>query len=327
MKKVNPTAIGMFLVIGLAFGVGGVILFSSGTLFHPMQKYILYFDGSLKGLSPGAPVKFRGVTVGKVDEVLIRHNQASNDFAMPVILAIDKKLAQSKSDQNLQIGNQVRMNLLISRGLRGRLDAESLVTGVLDVGLDFVREAPPPVFHQIKPEYREIPTVPSTVQELLANLGRLDLPGISAKLDTLLARLDTSLSQLNMRQINAGLTNLLGSANRLITTPDLTNTVKSARQALDSAKALLARIDGRVDPLADSVTNTLSDAQKTLADLRHNLQNLSGVLGPKAALRSDLSQALEQLGNASRAVADFAEFLQRNPDALLVGRRRPSEQP
>jgi paraquat-inducible protein B len=327
MKKASPTALGLFLVVGLAFAVGGVILFSSGTLFHPLQRSILYFDGSLKGLNPGAPVKFRGVTIGKVEQVLIRHNQASDDFSMPVIIAIDKKLAQSKSDENLQIGSQARLDLLIRRGFRGRLDAESLVTGVLYVDLEVVPDAPPPVFHQLTPKDHEIPTMPSQVQQLLANLDRLDLPGISAKLNSLLARLDTSLSQFNIPQINAGMTNLLGAADQLITTPDLTNTIKSARQALGHAQALLERIDGRVDPLAASVTNTLSDAQQTLADLRRGLQNLSGLLGSDASFRSDLPQALEQLGNASRAIADLAEFLQRNPDALVTGRKTPKDQP
>jgi len=324
MKKANPTAIGLFLVVGLAFAVGGVILFSSGTLFHPLVKEILYFDGSLKGLEVGAPVKFRGVTIGKVDQILIRHNQAINDFAMPVIVVIDKKLAQSKSDMDLQIDNQAHMDRLIRRGFRGRLDAESLVTGVLYVSLDVVPDAPPPMFHQLTPKYREIPTVPSQIQKLFANLERLDLPGISTKVNTLLAQLDTSLSQLNIPQINAGVTNLLGSANQLIT-PDLTNTVKSARQTLDHAQALLARINDRVDPLVDSITSTLSDTQKTLADLRRGLQNLSAVAGPETSFHSDLTQALEELANASRAVAELAEFLQRNPDALITGRKRPKE--
>jgi paraquat-inducible protein B len=325
MKKANPTAIGLFVVIGLACAVGGVILFSAGTLFHPIKKSILYFNGSLKGLDVGAPVKFRGVTIGKVDQIMIRHDQASNDFAMPVIVAIDTKLAQAKSDQSLQIGNQAHLDELIRRGFRGRLDSESLVTGVLYVSLDVVPDAPPPVFHQLKPQYLEIPTVPSEVQQLLANLGRLDLPGISAKANSVLARLDTGLSQLDVAQINAGVTNLLGSANQLITTPDLTNTITAARRALDRAQVLLARIDGRVDPLAESVTNTLADAQKTLAEARRSLQNLSGAIGPDTSFRSDLTQALQQLANASRAVADLAEFLQRNPDALITGRKRPKE--
>ena len=94
-KKANPTSIGLFFIIGLALGLGGLVVFSTRGLFHPVQKDIVYFDASLKGLSPGAPVKYRGVTIGSVEEILIRHNQASNDFSMPVIIAIDKELAQS----------------------------------------------------------------------------------------------------------------------------------------------------------------------------------------------------------------------------------------
>ena len=325
MKKANPTTLGLFVVLGVALGAVAVFLFSSRTLFHPMEESILYFDGSLKGLNPGAPVKFRGVNIGRVQHVFIRHNQATNDFAMPVIIAIDKKVAQAKSDQNLELGSQERLDLLIRQGFRARLDADSLVTGVLYVSLDVVRNPPPPAFHQISPEYHEIPTLPSGVQRFLENLEELDLPGISIKLNALLARLDTSVRELDIRQISAGITNLLGSANNLVTTPDLTNAITAARGALERAQVLVGRIDNRVDPLADSLTNTLSDARKALADLRLAIQNVSGLIGPQSSFGSDLSQALQQLSNASRAVADLARFLERNPDALVTGRKRSKE--
>ena len=325
MKKANPTTLGLFVVLGVMLGVLAVFLFSSRSRFHPKERSILYFDGSLKGLNPGAPVKFRGVTIGKVEQILIRHNQASNDYAMPVIIAIDKKVAQSKSDRDLEIGSQERLDLLIGRGFRGRLDAESLVTGVLYVSLDILDNPPPPVFHQITPEYQEIPTAPSGVQRFLESLEHVDLPGISAKLNTLLARVDVSLSELDVPRINAGITNVLGAAHQLVTTPDLTNAITDAKVTLERAQALVNRIDNRVDPLADSLTNTLSDAQKTLADLRRALQNVSHLIGPESSIGPDLSQALEQLSNASRAVADLAEFLRRNPDALLTG-RKPSKE-
>src|SRR5213594_797756 len=109
-KKANPASIGLFLVVGLAVGIAGLLLFSSQNLFHPQHMDILYFNASLKGLNPGAPVKFRGVTIGSVAEVLIRHNQASNDFSMPVVITIDKKVAQAKSDDLLQIGSQTHLD-------------------------------------------------------------------------------------------------------------------------------------------------------------------------------------------------------------------------
>src|SRR6185295_16111050 len=124
-----------------------------------------------------------------------------------------------------------------------------------------------------------------------------------------------------------GVTNLLGAANRIVTTPDLTNSLSSLRQTLDQAKALLKRVDDRVDPLADSITNTLFDARKTLADLRVGVRNVSDLLGPDSPLRANLNQALEEMSNAGRAVTDLAELLERNPNALLTGRKRGKEQP
>lgn len=324
-KQANPTSLGLFFVIGLALALGGLLTFSSRSLFHPRQKEIVYFDASLKGLSPGAPVKFRGVNIGSVAEILIRHNQDSNDYSMPVIIAIDKALAQSKSDELLRIGNPGELDYLISHGFRARLEAESLVTGVLYVELEIIPNAPAPVFHQVKPEYHEIPAVPSEVQQLLANLARFDARGLSDKLNELLGRLNASLAELNIAGINAGVTNLLASANQLVTTPDLTNSLAALRQTLAQAGPLLKHIDDRVDPLVDSVTNTLSDAQKTLADLRGGIQTVSEVVGPDSALRPELLRTLEELDHASRAVADLAELLKRNPNALLTGTKPPKE--
>jgi paraquat-inducible protein B len=317
----------MFIVVGSALALASLIIFSSKNFFHPHHKDILYFNASLKGLNPGAPVKFRGVTIGSVSEVLIRHNQASNDFSMPVIISIDTKLAQSKSDQHLPIGEETWLNLLIKQGLRGGLEADSLVTGVLYVGLDIVENAPPPQYHQLTPEYHEIPTMPTPVQQLLANLARFDVVRLSQKVTSLLTRLDTSFGELNMAQINAGVTNLLVAANQLLARPDLTNSLPVLRRTLDNAEALLKRIDGRVDPLADTVTNTLYDAQKTFADLRGGIQMVLGLLGPDASLRAELRDTLEELSNASRAVTDLADFLQRNPNALLSGRKRAKQEP
>src|SRR5271168_3782075 len=301
-KKANPTIIGLFFAIGLVLALGGLLIFSSRSLFHPQFKTILYFNASLKGLNPGAPVKFRGVNVGSVVDVLIRHNQAIDDFSMPVVIAIDKKLAQVKSDEQLRIGEKDHLNQIIGQGLRGRLDSESLVTGVLYVALDIVPDAPPPKFHQINPEYQEIPTVSSDLQQLMASVAHLNLQSLSEKLGGILAHVDVILGQLDMPAINAGVTNLLGSANHVVTAPDLTNSLTSLRRTLDQADVLVRHVDGRIDPLVDSATNTLNDARKTLADLRISLQNVSDLLGPDSAVRPGLARALEELGNASRSV-------------------------
>ncbi len=326
-KKANPTSIGLFFAVGVALGLAGLLLFSSRSFFHPQQKTIIYFDSSLKGLNPGAPVKYRGVTIGSVFQIFIRHNQSPADFSMPVLIKIDKTLAQSKSDEALQIGDPENLKRRIEHGMRARLDSESLVTGILYVDIEVISNAPPPVFHQLTPEYHEIPSVPSDAQKLLAELSHMDVSGLSKKLSHLLAHLDDSLGELDVASINEGVTNLLLSANRFVTDSNLTNAVASLRDTLDQAKTLVKRIDGRVDPLANSANDTLAELRKTLGHLRVGLQNVSNLIGSDSTLGPELTKALQDLGAASRSITDLADFLQRHPNSLLTGRKITKEQP
>jgi paraquat-inducible protein B len=190
-----------------------------------------------------------------------------------------------------------------------------------------IPNAPPPVFHQLRPEYPELPTVPTTIQQLLTNLAQLDIRSITEKLDRLLVRLDTSLGQLNIADINSGLTNLLGTANHTLASPDITNSLLTLRRTLENAESLLKKVDGRVDPLVDAAATTLAAAQKTIAELHFSIRNLNGLLDADAPLRTDLTLTLEQLANAARAVADLAEFLERHPNALLTGRKPQKNTP
>jgi paraquat-inducible protein B len=86
---------------------------------------------------------------------------------------------------------------------------------------------------------------------------------------------------------------------------------------------LAEKLNNRVDPLAAGITNTLAEANQTLAQLRLSVQQLGGVLAPDSPLQNDLSLALEQLAGASQSVAALAEFLKRHPNALITGRETP----
>ena len=316
-KKANPTVIGVFIVAGLVLGVTGLIVFSSGNLFSKKQKYILYFDGSLKGMNKGAPVQLKGVTIGSVVDVYISHNQAPEDNSSPIVIEVDEAMLDEKTDRQINIGDKKKIEELVAKGLRAKLDAASFVTGVLMVQLDIMEDAPPPVFHQIKPEYMEIPTVPTTIQVLLANLGKIDIKGMTDKLNSILSRLDTTLSDLNVKAINAGITNLLSSLNHVIGSPELTASLESLHHTLNDFGALAKKID----------TNTLVQVQETLADLRLAVQGISTMVAPDAPVQTELAGALDQLGNAARSIAELAEFLKRNPDALITGRNPPKEKP
>jgi paraquat-inducible protein B len=316
-KKANPTVIGVFIVASLVLGGIGLIVFSSGSLFSKKQKFILYFDGSMKGMSPGAPVQYNGVTIGSVLDVYITHNQAPNDQSMPVLIQIDQSLLKVKTDRTMDLSSEETLKEAVAKGLRGQLDTASFITGVLMVQLQLVTNAPPPVFHQIGKQYHEIPTASTNIQMLLANLAKFDIQGMANKLDSILARLDTKLEDIDVKAINAGVTNLLASLDRVVGSPELTNSLASLHHTLDDIDSLAKRID----------TNTLVQVQATLADLRLAVQGVSSMVAPDAPVQTELTGALDQLDAAARSIAELADFLKRNPNALITGRTPPKEKP
>ncbi len=324
-KKFNPTSIGLFIVIGVAIGVAGLITFSSVRLFSKSITCILYFDSSLNGLNVGAPVKYRGVRIGTVQRVMIHFNQATNDWTMPVIIEIQDDLLKERLQGTRLFTDKTTFERVVKRGLRGSLEAESMVTGVLYVNLDVVPDAPDPVFHQLEPMYVEIPTRQTGIQELLSNLAHVDFAGLEQKISALAVRIDNTLGSIKMGEMSEGITNLVASLNRVATSPQITNTLIAVQTTLAEYKKLAENLNSKVDPLADGMTNTLAQANLTLIQLRNSVQDLGNTLSPDSPLRNDLSQALEQLAGAAQSISALTEFLQRHPNALLTGRKNPDK--
>jgi paraquat-inducible protein B len=327
-KKINTTSIGLFIVTGVALGVTGLLLFSSSKMFSNTRELIVYFDGSLNGLNEGAPVKFRGVTIGSVKQVMVRFNQATNDYAMPVILEIEEKLVRQRlRDASGELFFQRTTEQRIKAGLRASLQTESLVTGVLYVDCRFNPNAPPPVFHQLEKIYPEVPTEPTKIQQLFENLASLDIKGLQTNLNGLITRLDTTVSELKMADLNAGVTNLLASVNRLVAAPDLTNALAALRPTLDQYRELGAKVTSKIDPLSDSITNSLAQADRAVAQIRGAGENLRTMLAPDSPLRSELDQALQQVSGAGQSLSVLLDFLKQHPDALIAGREQPKKKP
>jgi paraquat-inducible protein B len=321
-KKINTTSIGLFIVVGLALGVAGLLLFSSARFFSRTVELIVYFDDSLNGLNEGAPVKYRGVTIGAVKRVMVRFNQATNDYAMPVILEIEEKLLLERlGDTATGVFSKRSMSERIQMGMRASLQTESLVTGVLYVDIRPNRHAPPPLFHQLKEEYPELPSEPTQIQQLFNNLATLDIKTIENNLNALLSKLDTTVGSLNVGEINHGITNLLTSLDRLASAPDLTNGLASVRTTLEQYRLLGEKLNGRVDPLADSITNSFAQATRTLEQFRATADDLKSMLGPYSPVRSHLDQALEQFSGAAQSLAELVDFLKQHPNALITGRK------
>ena len=324
-KKINTTSIGLFIVSGVALGVIGLLLFSSSKMFSKTKDIIAYFDDSLNGLNEGAPVKFRGVTVGSVKRVMVQFNQATNDYAMPVILELEEKLLRERMPMLDYSFSEEGMAQRVKHGLRATLQTESLVTGVLYVGVDMDPTAPPPVFHQLEKRYPEMPTEPTATQQLFKNLASLDIKSLQTNLNGLVTRLDTTVGDLKMSDINAGVTNLLASVNRLVTDPDITNALAALRPTLDQYRELGTKVTSEIDPLVNNVTNTLAEANRTLAQFRGAGENLKSMLAPDSPIRNNLDLALQQLSGTIQSLSDLLEFLKQHPNALITGRENPKK--
>jgi paraquat-inducible protein B len=327
-KKANTTSIGLFIVTGLALGVIGLTLFSSLKMFSKTLDVIVYFNDSLNGLREGAPVKFRGVTIGSVKRVMVRFNQAPDDFALPVICAIEEKLVRERlGEGSAEFFTSRAMEERIQSGLRASLQTESLVTGVLYIDTRFNPKAPLPVFHQLEKIYPEIPTEPTQIQQFFENLASLDIKSLQKNLNGLILRLDHTIGELNASEINRDITNLLCSVNALVTSADITNALAGIRPTLDQYRELAAKVTSKIDPLSDSITNTLIEAKLALGQMRGAGENLRLMLAPDSPIRNDLDLALEHLAGAAHSVSALADFLREHPNALVVGRRLPNQKP
>src|SRR5690349_13855016 len=116
------------------------MVWGSRSLFESKSDYVCYFPGSVNGLSRGAAVKFRGVEVGAVKEVRIRFHQRDGDNRIPVFIQIWEKRLQELGAP--RVPTSQRFKQLVAQGLRARLESQSIVTGVLQVSLDFLPGTP-----------------------------------------------------------------------------------------------------------------------------------------------------------------------------------------
>ena len=319
-RKPNPTLIGVFIVTAIALAVGAVFLFGSASIFKHTKEYVAYFDTSLQGLDPGMPVKFRGVTIGRVKDILIHFNQAADDATLPVIIELDEDLITRRSDQSFPLTDDATFESYVQRGLRARLELQSILTGLLYVDLDFLPDTPQQ-FHQLTPKYKEIPAAPTELRKLLDNIYRVDLAGLAERLGGVLNKMDARLDELQMKEISRSLTNLLTSIETVVSSPEVTNTIASAHQTLDEVRALSQDLRAQVDKTASSANESLAQSGAAIAELRVAVQDARDLIAPHAPLRHELDSTLEQLGDAARSVESLADFLKRHPNALLSGRK------
>jgi len=307
-RKANPALIGVFVLGAAALAVAGVVVFGSGRFFRKQVDMVCYFSGSVNGLNPGAPVKFRGVPIGTVSEIRFRLPPPEL-FASPAQLRIPVwiQLDETKLSEFRGAARELtreRLDQLIDAGLRAQLQTESYVTGVLYVGIDFFPGSPVVLMREERPDFLEIPTMPTTLEQAFENFTKV------------MARVD----KLDIEGLMDSLRHAVDGVDGLVRSPEIQPTLETLRATLTSIQGVARSLEPTVGPTMKNLQATTLQARTSLAALDQTLARVSTLVDPQAPLAVELTRTLTDLGEAARSVGSLADYLDRNPNAILTGR-------
>lgn len=339
-RQANKTLIGGFVVGALALVVLGVLIFGSGKLFRSTKTYIVFFDGSVKGLNVGAPVLFRGVKIGSVKDIKLQADMLDKTIRTPVFIEIQPSRFEVIRGKP---GPDPRKNIeqLIESGLRAQLQTQSLITGQLMIELDLRPETQIRLSGNIGHGYVEIPSIPSTLETLTKTIQDLKLEELVQKLASAVAGLEKLINSKEVSESFAVLNKTIVETQNLIHNTD--KRIGTLASVLDEtvrdAQKLVRRVDGQVVPLTSNINKTLGDAQQFLGNVDSQMMALAEkvdktaekatetLVAAEALLKNDspvvyqMTKTLKELSDAARSIRLWAEYLERHPEALLRGKK------
>lgn len=341
-RKANPTVVGIFVIGAVALLIAGIIIFGKGQLFKDTREWVLYFDGSIKGLSPGSPVVFQGVRIGEVKDIRVNIDKEGN-IRTPVVMELDSSLIDFEEKEFNHKEVLANTQKMIDRGLRAQLQTQSLITGQLLVQLAFHPDKEARLVSPGGP-LPEMPTIPSTVQEISKALDKLPLKEIVTNINSITKNLD---KLLNSPELSNGLTALSESLKKTELMmaeieEQITPVSTQAQEVLKSADKLLNQNNNKLaallDDLKETSTTTRSSVEKLSKDLdgvatrtdeqlsrfietaTATTENADKMLAGQSEFRYELNETLEELNGALRAIRLLAEYMEQHPESIIRGK-------
>jgi paraquat-inducible protein B len=326
--KRNALLIGAFVLAALVMGVAGVLWLSGNDLFRKQQEAMIFYRGNVTGLYVGAPVGFRGVTIGQVEDIRIQVDRDTLNALVPVRIRLrTDALRFNGADKSVPVD----LPTLVQRGLRARLVAQSFVTGQKSIELDFVPSTPSTlVGDSSKPE---IPALAERFGALIEQVAELplrdtvqDVRDTVRELRGTLASVQHTLdgTQKVLQGVSGEIANA-GAASR--------DTLKAATEAIRLVQVNSAATLNSITQLSDATRQTVvgaqPDLQRTLASTREAAESarlamnrVAEMTAPNASLRGDLDAAMRDLSQAARGLRDWSELLEEKPNAVIFGNKR-----
>jgi paraquat-inducible protein B len=320
--RANPTAIGLFVIGAAVLVMIGVGTLASASWFGKQTTFISYFGESVNGLEVGAPVKFQGVPVGQVTDLLIQIESRDKSFQIPVQYQIDLTRLTSQAGAFLQLDDAGVLRQQIADGLRAQLQMESLVTGQLYIELAYRSDPAPPELEPRPTAFPEIPTTPS----LLAAFGT-QAGSVVGEVMGILFRVNEMLEIVNMEELNRSVVASAGAVERLAGSPEVRDaiagvpaTTEQLTRTMAEMQRLTERLGATIDPLQLQVATTNAEAVLTLQAMREVIEGSRGMFTPDSGIGYQMEGAMASLQGAADALRALALSLERNPDMLLRGR-------
>jgi len=284
-------------------------------------RWLLLFDGSVRGLTVGSPVEFRGIRIGQVLDINLEYDSKEKAFRIPVLIEIEPERIKVFGEKDLS-DQKLMNNFLVEQGLRAQLKTGSLITGQLYVELDFHPDAAPA---QIiwEGRYPQMPTVPTSMEE------------ITTSLTALLKKME----KLPIEQIGSDLRDTVQGAKRLVNSAELQESIAALNQTLNQAQQFAASLNKVIAPELRSAASNLNttldytrqlarnfdrtvvpELDATLKKAQSSLNAIQGSVSKDSQLYYELMRVFKELSGAARSIRVMADYLERNPDALIYGK-------
>lgn len=320
MPPVRPAAVGGFVLGGLAIIVAAILFFGGGNLLAPKTKAVVFFEGSVGGLSSGAPVTFRGVRVGSVARVAVVVDAINLSARIPVYLQLEPDQVTLAAGSH----HDTILRRLVGAGLRAKLVSQSFVTGQMLVELDLNPETPPIFVGDATLDMPEIPAMPSDLEELREQLTQAPIAQTIAQAQRTLIAVEQVANRIDgeINPLAASVQRALDNAGR---TMDLAGA--SVQRLQQDASSTLGEVhdlafDGRrqLAERGEELSRTLSAAERTIQAIDGLAISANSLVASRSQARNDLEAVLRDLAASAGSVRDFSQSIDHDPSVLLRGR-------
>jgi len=328
--KISPAAVGMFILGAMTLFIVLFMSFGGSNIFTQPSRFLIYFDESVSGLDPGAPLKVNGVRIGRVAAVHVRYDAVTRKALVQTVCEINRSVLSDSAGVPIDLTSATELRTLIERGLRARLNFTG-ITGLLFVELDFEDPAKYPADPRFAAETLPVvPAIPSPIAEvqqsiieIVANLKQVDFATLSKELKVLLATANQKVVELDLKGLSERMGHAADKVAAFVDSPEARKTFASLNQTLADTQAAIARIEAQVGPVSEDFKRTLAEAQAALKSLSGAADTTRRFVQAQGNVGDELTQSLRQITDAAAAIERLADAVGRDPSSLIVGKKKP----